>query len=109
MFVLDKRAFSALFHVSIPTIDEKNRDGKWIEGEQFVRDPDGRIHILLFGYQQWVMSKWQQQKSSKVALPPCEENSFSGSGGTTPTRARANPTVGRSRHITPIPRKTVKD
>lgn len=35
-------------------IRRKIQDGKWIEGKQFRRSPDGGIFISIKGYQQWV-------------------------------------------------------
>jgi hypothetical protein len=35
-------------------IRRKIEDGKWIEGREFRRSPDGGIFISIKGYQQWV-------------------------------------------------------
>lgn len=35
-------------------IRRKIEDGKWLEGREFRRAPDGGIFISLTGYQQWV-------------------------------------------------------
>ncbi|HDR9290372.1 MULTISPECIES: excisionase [Burkholderia] len=35
-------------------IRRKIEDGKWIEGREYRRSPDGGIFISLKGYQQWV-------------------------------------------------------
>ena len=35
-------------------IRRKIEDGKWIEGREFLRSPDGGIFISLKGYQQWL-------------------------------------------------------
>lgn len=35
-------------------IYRKIQEGKWIEGREFRRSPDGGIFISLKGYQQWV-------------------------------------------------------
>jgi hypothetical protein len=35
-------------------IRRKIQEGKWIEGREFRRSPDGGIFISLKGYQQWV-------------------------------------------------------
>ncbi|WDD92826.1 excisionase [Burkholderia sp. FERM BP-3421] len=34
-------------------IRRKIEDGKWIEGKEFRRSPDGGIFISIKGYQQW--------------------------------------------------------
>jgi hypothetical protein len=35
-------------------IRRKIEDGKWIEGREYRRSPDGGIFISIKGYQQWV-------------------------------------------------------
>jgi hypothetical protein len=35
-------------------IRRKIEEGKWIEGREYRRSPDGGIFISLKGYQQWV-------------------------------------------------------
>ncbi|WP_071733003.1 excisionase [Burkholderia ubonensis] len=35
-------------------IRRKIEDGKWLEGREFRRSPDGGIFISIKGYQQWV-------------------------------------------------------
>jgi hypothetical protein len=37
-------------------IRRKIESGKWIEGREFRRSPDGGIFISLKGYQEWVES-----------------------------------------------------
>lgn len=98
MFMLEKSAFSSMFKVSIPTIDGKIRDKKWVQGKEFIRDPDGKVHILIFGYQKWVISQWQEN-GNKVELPPLEASLYSGSGGIIQTKAQPKNTDGRSPHV----------
>lgn len=43
--------------LSIKAIRRKIEDGKWIEGREYRRSPDGGIFISLKGYQQWVEQK----------------------------------------------------
>lgn len=38
-------------------IRRKIEDGKWIEGREFRRSPDGGIFVSIAGYQKWVESK----------------------------------------------------
>lgn len=38
----------------------KIHDGKWIEGEQFVRDPDGQIWVSIKGVKSWLLTNFQQ-------------------------------------------------
>ncbi|MGN6589320.1 MAG: excisionase [Sphingomicrobium sp.] len=40
--------------LSEKAIRRKIEDGKWIEGREFRRSPDGGIFISVKGYQQWV-------------------------------------------------------
>ncbi|WP_080424878.1 excisionase [Burkholderia ubonensis] len=35
-------------------IRRKIEDGKWLEGREYRRSPDGGIFISIKGYQQWV-------------------------------------------------------
>lgn len=35
----------------------KIEDGKWVEGKEYRRSPDGGIFISIKGYQQWVESE----------------------------------------------------
>jgi hypothetical protein len=37
-------------------IRRKIEDGKWIEGSEYHRDPDGRIWIDIEGVMKWVVS-----------------------------------------------------
>ncbi|RZO86878.1 MAG: hypothetical protein EVA65_00955 [Oceanococcus sp.] len=37
-------------------IRKKIQRGHWAYGQEYVKDPDGKIHILLDGYAQWVES-----------------------------------------------------
>jgi hypothetical protein len=40
--------------LSEKAIRRKIEDGKWLEGREFRRSPDGGIFISLRGYEQWV-------------------------------------------------------
>ncbi|MNR59521.1 hypothetical protein D3C85_1807920 [compost metagenome] len=35
-------------------IRRKIEEGKWVEGKEFRRSPDGAVFISIKGYQQWV-------------------------------------------------------
>lgn len=37
-------------------IRRKIEDGKWIEGREYRRSPDGGVFVSIKGYQQWVES-----------------------------------------------------
>jgi hypothetical protein len=45
---------SAITGLTQKAIRRKIEDGKWIEGREFRRSPDGRIFISIKGYQEWV-------------------------------------------------------
>jgi len=38
-------------------IRRKIEDGKWLEGREFRRSPDGGIFVSIQGYQRWVESR----------------------------------------------------
>ena len=40
--------------LSVKAIQRKIEDGKWLEGREYRRSPDGGIFISLKGYQSWV-------------------------------------------------------
>lgn len=40
--------------LSEKAIRRKIEDGKWLEGREYRRSPDGGIFISIRGYQQWV-------------------------------------------------------
>lgn len=48
--------FASISGLSEKAIRRKIEDGKWIEGREYRRSPDGGIFISLKGYQQWVES-----------------------------------------------------
>lgn len=37
-------------------IRKKIQRAQWAYGQEYVKDPDGKIHILLDGYNRWVKS-----------------------------------------------------
>jgi hypothetical protein len=45
---------AAITGLTEKAIRRKIEDGKWLEGREFRRSPDGGIFISLRGYQQWV-------------------------------------------------------
>lgn len=42
--------------LSEKAIRRKIEDGKWLEGKEYRRSPDGGIFISMKGYQKWVES-----------------------------------------------------
>lgn len=53
-------------------VQRKIEDGKWTEGEQYVRAPDGRILVDIDGFNKWALGeqRWaerQQQAESSSA------------------------------------------
>ena len=64
-FTTDRPTLSPAPYVTIPlaaivtgltekAIRRKIEDGKWIEGREFRRSPDGGIFISILGYSKWV-------------------------------------------------------
>ncbi|WP_244829195.1 excisionase family protein [Caballeronia sp. TF1N1] len=45
---------AALTGLSVKAIRRKIEEGKWLEGREYRRAPDGGIFISLTGYQKWV-------------------------------------------------------
>ncbi|CAZ88112.1 putative phage excisionase Bbp49 [Thiomonas arsenitoxydans] len=45
---------AAITGLSQKAIRRKIEDGKWIEGREYKRSPDGGIFISIKGYTQWV-------------------------------------------------------
>jgi hypothetical protein len=45
---------AAITGLSVKAIRRKIEDGKWLEGREYRRSPDGGIFISLKGYQQWL-------------------------------------------------------
>lgn len=45
---------AAITGLSPKAIRRKIEDGKWIEGREVLRSPDGGVFISMKGYQQWV-------------------------------------------------------
>lgn len=48
------RLASAVTGLSLHAIRGKIREGKWVEGREFVRAPDGGVFISLEGFERWV-------------------------------------------------------
>lgn len=45
---------AAITGLSEKAIRRKIEDGKWVEGREYRRAPDGGVFISIKGYQQWV-------------------------------------------------------
>ena len=45
---------SAITGLTEKAIRRKIEEGKWIEGREYHRSPDGGVFISIKGYQQWV-------------------------------------------------------
>jgi hypothetical protein len=41
---------------TVKAMEKKIERGDWAEGKEYRKAPDGRIHIDLQGYEQWVMN-----------------------------------------------------
>lgn len=45
---------AAIFGLTEKAIRRKIEEGKWVEGRQFFRSPDGEIYISVQGVTRWV-------------------------------------------------------
>ncbi|MEX3556134.1 MAG: excisionase [Burkholderia gladioli] len=45
---------AAITGLTEKAIRRKIEDGKWVEGREYRRSPDGGVFISVKGYQQWV-------------------------------------------------------
>jgi hypothetical protein len=45
---------SAITGLTRKAIERKIEDGKWIEGREYRRSPDGGIFVSIEGYRKWV-------------------------------------------------------
>ena len=50
------KTFSTVTGLTEKAVRRKIEDGKWIEGREFRRAPDGGVFICLRGYYRWVES-----------------------------------------------------
>jgi hypothetical protein len=57
---------AALTGYSEKAIRRKIEDGKWLEGREYIKAPDGHILISMKGYTQWA----EQGSESKSANDP---------------------------------------
>lgn len=48
------RTFEAATGLTAKAISRKIEDGKWVEGQQYHRDPDGQIWVDVKGAMAWV-------------------------------------------------------
>lgn len=42
---------------TVRAMRRKMESGMWLEGREYRKAPDGRIHVDLQGYERWVMSR----------------------------------------------------
>jgi hypothetical protein len=47
-------ATAAAFGLTVKAIRRKIEDGKWLDGQEYHRDPDGNIWLDVKGITQWV-------------------------------------------------------
>jgi hypothetical protein len=99
MIWLPKQEFSKRFGVSIPAIDGKIRDEKWKLGEVIMRDPDGKTHISVIGYQKWVESEWRKSEEKEAQFQRIAESSYYSSGGTIQSKGQTKNTGGASKQV----------
>jgi hypothetical protein len=46
---------AAITGLTEKAIRRKIEDGKWVEGREFARAPDGGIFVLMDGFRKWVV------------------------------------------------------
>jgi hypothetical protein len=49
--------FEAITGTTARAAQEKIRTGIWIEGREYIRAPDGHIHIDMKGYDRWLQKE----------------------------------------------------
>ncbi|MFO1267147.1 MAG: excisionase [Rubrivivax sp.] len=49
-----KAQFAAATGLTVKAIERKIEDGKWLEGKQYHKDPDGRVWIDVKGAMEWI-------------------------------------------------------
>ncbi len=42
---------------TVKAMERKIERGDWIYGREYLKAPDGRIHVIVIGYERWVESK----------------------------------------------------
>lgn len=47
---------------SVKALQRKIEEGLWLDGREYRRAPDGRIHVDMQAYERWVMSGGQRRK-----------------------------------------------
>ena len=99
MIWLPKQEFSKRFGISVPAIDGKIRDGKWKIGKEIMRDPDGKTHISVVGYQKWVESEWRKSEEKEDQFQNIAESSYYSFGGTIQSKGQTKNTAGQSKQV----------
>lgn len=64
---LPLRTFADAIGWTARKVESKIERGAWREGEQFVYDPDGEIHIIIEGYEGWVRSGQGSKRERRVS------------------------------------------
>lgn len=49
--------FSTISGLTRKAIERKIEDGKWVEGKEYRRSPDGGIFVSIEGFKQWLEKK----------------------------------------------------
>lgn len=48
---------AAITGYSVKAIRRKIEDGKWVQGREYVKAPDGHVLIAMKGYSQWAATE----------------------------------------------------
>jgi hypothetical protein len=59
--------------LSEKAIRRKIEDGKWVEGREWVRSPDGGIFISMKGFERWVEGTYAAKPQKEAALSISKE------------------------------------
>lgn len=51
--------FSTISGLSRKAVERKIEDGKWVEGREYRRSPDGGVFVSIQGFSQWLEKKAQ--------------------------------------------------
>ncbi len=58
---LPVKRFTEVFGVTARAIEGKINRKTWVTGAEYIKDPDGKIHIIIEGYYKW-LSKHQPKQ-----------------------------------------------
>jgi len=57
---------SELTGYSVKALERKIESGHWMYGKEYIKSPDGRIQVIVDGYNSWVESERSQSGQGKT-------------------------------------------